>query len=175
MSNSRRLVATACRATTAEHAVIRIYDTEKWQPVGEPLEGHNLTVTRVSFSPDDRYVLTVSRDRSWRLFGIWESGGYKPLTLDKSHGRIIWDCAWAREGDVFATASRDKTVRIWSGNHTSWTALTTILTKEAATAIDFRQADGEHRRLLAVGLEKGDVVVYSNILGSSDWTEAMTW
>lgn len=61
-------MATACKATTADHAVVRIYDTEKWQPVGKPLAGHTLTVTRVAFSPDDRFVLSVSRDRSWRLY-----------------------------------------------------------------------------------------------------------
>lgn len=36
--------------------------------------------------------------------------GYIPVAADKSHGRIIWDCAWSQEGDIFATASRDKTV-----------------------------------------------------------------
>lgn len=38
--------------------------------------------------------------------------GYFPVAADKSHARIIWDCAWSREGDVFATSSRDKTVRV---------------------------------------------------------------
>ena len=37
--------------------------------------------------------------------------GYAPVAFDKSHGRIIWDCAWSAEGGLFATASRDKTVR----------------------------------------------------------------
>ena len=36
--------------------------------------------------------------------------GYVPVAMDKSHGRIIWDGAWAPDGSVFATASRDKTV-----------------------------------------------------------------
>ena len=40
------------------------------------------------------------------------TGGYHLVAADKSHGRIIWDCAWAHEGDVFATASRDKTVSL---------------------------------------------------------------
>lgn len=35
-----------------------------------------------------------------------------PIAADKSHGRIIWDCAWSCEGDLFATASRDKTVSV---------------------------------------------------------------
>lgn len=75
MSGSRRLIATACKASTAEHAVVRVYDTDKWQPVGEPLSGHTLTVTRIAFSPDDRLVLSVSRDRSWRLYEVQDTGG----------------------------------------------------------------------------------------------------
>jgi elongator complex protein 2 len=74
-SNSRKLIATACKATNAEHAVVRVYDTERYHLVGEPLHGHVLSVTRISFSPDDKYILTVSRDRSWRLFEIQEGGG----------------------------------------------------------------------------------------------------
>ena len=37
---------------------------------------------------------------------------YALVAADKSHARIIWDCAWSAEGDVFATASRDKTVGV---------------------------------------------------------------
>lgn len=37
--------------------------------------------------------------------------GYVAVAADKSHERIIWDCAWSHEGDCFATVSRDKTVR----------------------------------------------------------------
>ena len=115
-----------------EHAVVRIYDTRSYKVFGEPLQGHILTVTRISFSPDDRLILTVSRDRTWRLFEAQsENGkytiicycyclqyftthgsGYIPIAAEKAHARIIWDCGWAIEGDVFATASRDKTVLI---------------------------------------------------------------
>jgi WD40 repeat protein len=127
-SHSKHLLATACKATSAEHAVIRLYDTATWQPYGPPLGGHNLTITRIAFSPDDKYILSVSRDRTWRLFVADGNGsmtrlydrqasadqfatGYAAVAADKSHGRVIWDCAWAYEGHVFATASRDKTVR----------------------------------------------------------------
>lgn len=37
--------------------------------------------------------------------------GYAPFATAKGHARIIWDCCWMHEQDVFATASRDKTVR----------------------------------------------------------------
>lgn len=126
-ANSRDIVASACKSTSPEHAVVRLWDAKTWQPIGEPLAGHALTVTRIAFSPDDGYVLSVSRDRTWRLFkreqGVKRMSSllsnscqpdscseYLPVAADKSHARIIWDCAWAHEGDVFATASRDKTV-----------------------------------------------------------------
>lgn len=40
------------------------------------------------------------------------SGAYSPIATDRSHKRIIWDCAWIVEKNEigFATASRDKTV-----------------------------------------------------------------
>jgi hypothetical protein len=89
--------------------------------------------------------------------------GYLPLVADKSHGRIIWDCAWAHEGDIFATASRDKTVsrqpsisrfqlnitqlqvKIWKASDSTmrkWTAVSTIAIKESgATAVSFSPLD----------------------------------
>jgi WD40 repeat protein len=128
VSYFRDMIATACRATSAEHAVVRVYNSSTWQPVGKPLEGHSLTVTRIAFSPDDRFILSVSRDRTWRLYQAQEDAGkeivftvrmdlnqsisgYTAVAANKAHGRIIWDCAWAHEGHIFATASRDKTAR----------------------------------------------------------------
>ncbi|KAF7301320.1 hypothetical protein MIND_00697100 [Mycena indigotica] len=163
VSNSRKLIATACKASTAEHAVVRVYDTERWQPVGEPLRGHTLTVTRIAFSPDDRFILSVSRDRSWRLFEGNVDNGYTPVAADKSHGRIIWDCAWAQEENIFATASRDKTVKIWQQSEDEqarWIAVETLKLNEAATAVDFSPLDANNRRYLAIGLENGALLVY---------------
>lgn len=42
---------------------------------------------------------------------IWHAkDGYSPVFAAKGHARIIWDCCWMHEEDIFATASRDKTV-----------------------------------------------------------------
>ncbi|KAF8138550.1 WD40-repeat-containing domain protein [Boletus edulis] len=143
-SNSRHLLATACKATSAQHAVVRVYSTSAYQPFGSPLEGHSLTVTCIAFSPDDRYIVTVSRDRTWRAF-------------EKRND--------ACEGDLFATASRDKTVKIWSPRADSdrWPALATLKFTKAATAIAFCSLDAM-RRLLAVGLETGEIYIYCNLV-----------
>ncbi|KAK0242692.1 WD40-repeat-containing domain protein [Armillaria nabsnona] len=175
-SNSHRLVATACKSTSPEHSVVRIWDTQTWQPFGEPLAGHSLTVTRIAFSPDDQFLLSVSRDRTWRLFRRDESTQYyNAVAADKSHSRIIWDCAWAHEGDVFVTASRDKTVKIWqSGTDGTWKAICNIKVAEAATAVDFSTIDKQNRRYLAIGLETGEILVYSNTVLTTDWRHQLT-
>lgn len=99
-----------------EHAVLRVYTTDNWQLLGDPLFGHKLTVTRTRFSPRDTMLLSVSRDRTWRLFKKTDDKeAFEPLASAKAHERIVWDCAWVVEPGVtgFATASRDKTVRIF--------------------------------------------------------------
>ncbi|KAI6047250.1 WD40-repeat-containing domain protein [Pisolithus marmoratus] len=171
-SHSHELIATACRATSPQHAVVRVYSASTYQPFGLPLEGHTLTVTRIAFSPDDRYIITVSRDRTWRAFAKEENAGYVPVAMDKSHARIIWDCAWSSEGDIFATASRDKTVKIWTPNTTSdrWPALATLKFREAATAVAFCSVD-DVKVLLAVGLETGEIFIYSGSRSGPDTWE----
>ena len=89
VSSSRKLFATACKATTAKHASVRVYETETFRPFGQPLEGHALTVTRIAFSPDDQLVLTVSRDRSWRLFRREESGPYFNIIHQNPQGGAL--------------------------------------------------------------------------------------
>ncbi|KAM5535687.1 hypothetical protein V8D89_010674 [Ganoderma adspersum] len=178
VSNNKKYVTTACKATSADHAVVRVYDTQTWQLFGQPLAGHNLTVTQIAFSPDDTLVLSVSRDRTWRLFEKSEDG-YVPVAADKSHDRIIWDCAWAPEGDVFATASRDKTVKVWKRPDDSgkkWEGVATVQVNAAATAVAFHpDVAGSPTRMLAVGLESGEILIFTSSRDTpSQWTSALT-
>ncbi|EJD53840.1 WD40 repeat-like protein [Auricularia subglabra TFB-10046 SS5] len=167
-SHAGDLIATACKATTAEHAVVRVYNARTWLPVRSVLEGHALTVTRIRWSPDDCFVLSVSRDRSWRLFG--------PRTADtvKAHARIVWDCAWSDDGDFFVTVARDKTARIWSpsdDSRTAWSEAGTIKLDDAGTAVDLLSARADGRIYMAVGLENGHVSIYSGERGvPGKWT-----
>lgn len=90
VSHSGRFAATACKATSPEHAVLRVYETENWQPLGQSLGGHTLTVTKIAFSPDDRYILSVSRDRTWRLFERQEDDGMSVLPADSTYSESYW-------------------------------------------------------------------------------------
>nr|XP_018263626.1 elongator complex protein 2 [Kwoniella dejecticola CBS 10117]OBR85784.1 elongator complex protein 2 [Kwoniella dejecticola CBS 10117] len=171
-SSDGKLVATSSKSTNIEHAGIRIYSTENWELVGQVLKGHSLTVTRICFSPNDRYILSCSRDRSWRLFKRSEDEGvmgYEVLVeMEKAHSRMILDCCWAEtseeeEGGMFATASRDKTVKIWipaQEDKTQWKASETIKFNDATTSVSMISA-GDNKWLLAVGTEIGSISIYS--------------
>ena len=68
VSHTSNLLATTCKASTPQHAVVRLYDTTTWKSLEQTLAGHSLTVTRLAFSHDDRFLVSVGRDRSWRLY-----------------------------------------------------------------------------------------------------------
>lgn len=117
------MVASACRATKPEHASVRLWSTSKWSMLCDPLVFHTLSVTCISFSKSNKYVLTAGRDRSWALFdisGVQESkesgnqGWILKQSAPKAHSRIIWGSCFTGDDRAFATASRDKTVSDYS-------------------------------------------------------------
>ena len=187
------LVATACKASSLDHAVIRLYETKEWREVKPPLSAHTLTVTSLAFSPDDRFLLSVGRDRQWVLFQAQDASGQDDASAagpptytllksnPKGHSRMILDCAWAPTttttssengadtASIFATAGRDKTVKLWRvQTSTSEVELIKSLPTEApVTALAF-SPDSQ----LAYGTEQGRIgLVKAPEVGK--WEEAV--
>ncbi|KAK8232552.1 elongator protein 2 [Phyllosticta capitalensis] len=181
------LVATACRATSVDHAAIRLYETATWRQVAlrelskttsEPtMKLHSLTVTGLAFSPgDSNFLVSVGRDR---VFGLWtrdnqdRASGYKlVLSQEKAHSRMLLGVSWAplvEQNKVFATAGRDSKIKLWRITQTDGkTTTANIATLPAAapvTALSFCPAivGAEKQILLAYGTEKGEtsIVVFS--------------
>ncbi|KAG4304103.1 hypothetical protein PORY_002467 [Pneumocystis oryctolagi] len=163
-SHDKTLIASTCKATTSEHAVLRLFDTSTWQEILPPLSAHTLTVTRVQFSEDDKYILSVGRDRTFALFvRTDEKNVYKLIETKVAHSRIIWDCCWAPKiiGNIFVTASRDKTVKIWKLDveKTESKCLTTLKLPDAVTSIDICPYLINNSCFLAIGMESGVIVI----------------
>lgn len=169
VSHDGKLIASACKASSINHAVIRLFETERWTEIRPPLTAHSLTTTRLRFSSDDQYLLSVGRDRQWAVFARDASDAtkYELAQADpKGHSRMILDAAWAPGADqrVFATAGRDKQVKIWtreSGQETSTFSLATAIKEQhPVTAVDFLpQATKTDKLVLAVGTEAGKITV----------------
>ncbi|KAH6892230.1 WD40-repeat-containing domain protein [Thelonectria olida] len=178
-SNDGKLVASACKASSTNHAVIRLFETERWTELRPPLTTHSLTATRLRFSADDRYLLSVGRDRQWAVFerAPEEDAAYKLLQSNpKGHTRMILDAAWApSESPLFATAGRDKQVRIWASKagedgKIQFTQAAAIPCGTPVTSVDFLFQPVNGRFILAVGTELGKLIL---CLVKEDGTEVI--
>ncbi|KAI2623354.1 WD40 repeat-like protein [Hypoxylon sp. NC1633] len=172
VSHDGTLIASACKASSINHAVIRLFETERWMEVKPPLAVHTLTATRLRFSADDKFLLSVGRDRQWAVFerDVSDKASYKLWQSNpKGHSRMILDATWASSANslIFATAGRDKQVKIWQQASTesgdsSISCVTTIQESHPVTAIDFLHHNTENGALLlAAGTEIGKVSIYS--------------
>lgn len=96
--------------------------------------------------------------------------GYELLAQDeRAHSRMVLDCCWSPDGHFFATASRDKSVKIWSlAEEKVWTARSTIKLAESITAVDMRLHGSVV--LLAVGTENGAISIYEIRSGNLEAT-----
>ncbi|KKK13282.1 hypothetical protein ARAM_003129 [Aspergillus rambellii] len=119
VSHDRTLIATACKASSIDHAVVRLYDTSDWHEIRPSLAAHTLTITDLCFSTDDKYLLSVGRDRQWAVYRRSESdpSTFALMTSNpRGHSRMILDADWApmleNQPPIFATAGRDNLMNV---------------------------------------------------------------
>ena len=172
-SHDGNVVATSCRASSLDHAVIRLYTSRDWHEVKPPLTAHSLTVTALGFSSDDQYLISVGRDRQWAVFerdGDRPEGYLLKHSNPKGHSRMILDACWAplEAGRVFATAGRDKLVKIWSISTMRTECTTTIVETSSVTSVDISSRLSQKDLIVATGTETGSITLH--ILQSPHWT-----
>ncbi|KAL6702437.1 Elongator subunit elp2 [Coniothyrium glycines] len=160
VSQDSTLVATACRASSIDHAVIRLYDTKDWLEIKPALKAHALTVTALQFAPDDRYLLSTGRDRQWAL---WERNAetfsYElKHSNPKGHSRMILGAAWTPlEQATFLTAGRDKTIKTWQITENEVQLKGSASATSAITAIACRERLNDGSVSFAYGTENGEI------------------
>ena len=90
------------------------------------LRGHSKAVSSVKFSPDGKYLasacislslcereLIVAADK---LIKLWDSRTGEFIQNFEGHTKGISDIAWSSNSTLLASASDDKTVRLWDVN-----------------------------------------------------------
>uniref|UniRef100_H2Y854 Elongator complex protein 2 n=1 Tax=Ciona savignyi TaxID=51511 RepID=H2Y854_CIOSA len=150
------LIASAAKSAQTQHAAIIIWCGKTYQLL-HTLHGHSLTVTQMEFSPDGKFLLSVSRDRTWILHKIENSTFSIHAKSDKKtcHSRIIWSCSWSHDTNFFITASRDKKIMIWKNETNSVDKVCAEICKEAVTAVAFSPQILSNKYIIAYGLESG--------------------
>ncbi|XP_042233398.1 elongator complex protein 2-like isoform X2 [Homarus americanus] len=162
------ILASSCRAANNMDAYIILWDTTTWHKI-DALVKHRLTVTQMAFSFDDKYLLSVSRDRTWTVFKKDSAENFAGFTYkvcdsssnkDTMHSRVIWSCAWLPDSHHFITASRDKTIALWGQTETGWVRQALVTESNEVTAVAVTKCldtDTDGCVLLATGLVDGNI------------------
>jgi len=72
---------------------------------------HENSVFAIKYSPDHRFLISGGRDAHLRVRDL-EKGGVE-VSFQPAHWYTINDIAFHPKAPIFATASRDKTIKIW--------------------------------------------------------------
>ena len=74
----------------------------------------------MEFSPDGTRLLSVSRDRTWALWKVFQSetGHFSMEVLETGgfHTRALWVGSWAPNSTFFVTGARDKKLVLWKSS-----------------------------------------------------------
>ncbi len=76
----------------------------------QTLTGHTLSVNSLAFSPDGRFLVSGSDDRTIR---IWSLNNGSTVAELRGHSDMVLGLAYTPDGRTLASASQDGTVRLW--------------------------------------------------------------
>ncbi|KAG0697552.1 WD40-repeat-containing domain protein [Suillus ampliporus] len=101
--------------TCSDDRSLRLWNLDTGKQVGEPLLGHSDYVLRVAASHDGRWIVSGARDGSILVWEVPTTKNPSVPVLDsfKGHKLDVWSVVFAPDSKTFASASYDKTVRVW--------------------------------------------------------------
>ncbi|XP_011298097.1 probable elongator complex protein 2 [Fopius arisanus] len=168
-----KILATSCKSANAEHSSIILWSTKTWGQV-QKLSAHRLTVTQMEFSPNDEFLVSVSRDRRWAFYKSLQNAddegpSYELLVVSPAvnalHTRIIWCCCWSPDSKYFATGSREGKIGVWCvenilNGENPQPVGSLDLQGSSVTALTFHRVILEgNNYVLAIGVEEGRIAV----------------
>jgi WD40 repeat protein len=71
---------------------------------------HDSFVNSAQFSPDGKWIVTASNDRTAR---VWDAQSGQPLTVPMRHDSDVNSAQFSPDGKRIVTASKDNTTRVW--------------------------------------------------------------
>ncbi|HKR60404.1 MAG TPA: NB-ARC domain-containing protein, partial [Pyrinomonadaceae bacterium] len=74
------------------------------------LEGHLSYVLGCAFSPDGRFIVSASRDRTLK---VWNALTGETLRTLEGHLGYVTGCAFSPDGRFIVSTSRDRTLKVW--------------------------------------------------------------
>jgi len=108
------IIANLIFAQTTNRGLVLETITDPETTLGKPeikfQMGHTVPVTSVSFSPDGKYIVSGSCDRTVKLWSI-ESG--KEVRSFTGHTDYVTSVSFSPDGKYLASGSNDDTIKLW--------------------------------------------------------------
>ena len=143
------------------------------------LKYHGDTIPMMVFNPNNKQLISCSFDKNVL---IWDLTNLRKLPkIGTGHTSLINDIAMAPNGNFYATASSDKTIRIWSATDDYTTAdissYSLRFNETPVKAIDIScdslliatGADDKTVKIISVNDKK----LQANLLGHSNWVKTV--
>jgi len=96
--------------TSGNDGRLRVFETEMFNEVAT-FDAHEKSSNISVFSAEDSRLISGGWDGHLRLWNA--TGNFEMMTEIPAHNYAIYDMCFSPDGKLLATASRDKTVKIW--------------------------------------------------------------
>ena len=163
-------IVTAAQSKKKKYSNIFVWSLSSLNPICQ-LTAHEFTIHQLEFSPDDQYLLSVSRDRQFSVFKR-NDDAKEPFKLaqiqNQAHKRVLWCCSWSHNSKLFATGSKEKTnsLKFWdySSEETKWIEHSSIAKSISnVTALAFFPSLIQNSSAfgIVVGQESGEITIWT--------------
>lgn len=150
-NSTHTILASACKALSKDSGSIILWDTKTWK-ILKILPFHNFTIYGLEFSPSDKYLASVSKDRKMAVY----SNDFTMLFNYEAHLRAITCLSFHLSEEYIITGSRDKHIKLHSISKQK--IIDEINLKQPISAIAFARTK-EHQGIFIVGCFNGDIYI----------------